>query len=79
MKAALRDCSFFARPSHATGSSKFHAIVPRDPARGAGPACGYPFHNEATEIDAATVPYTQRCNRPGCKAAFATNDNGSGR
>lgn len=71
MKAGLRDSTFYSHPAHDTGRSKYHAIVPRDPARGAGPACGYPFHDETTEVEAATVPDMQRCNRPGCKSAFA--------
>ena len=70
--AALRDCTFFANPS-GFGTNpkppKWHAIVIRD--GHAGPACGYPFHTEDSEVPARTVDPKSRCGRPGCRKAFS--------
>ncbi len=74
LMAAVRDSSFFARQAHDSGSSKYHAIVDRDAARGRGPACGYPLHDEEAELDSRQVEVELRCNRPGCRQAFAAAD-----
>lgn len=71
--AARRDCSFYANPAGFGSNprpSKMHAIVDRkDGSR--GPACGYPFHDETTEESAAGLLESEKCERPGCKKAFA--------
>lgn len=71
MNAALRDASFFPCPAgYAINPKppKYHAIVDRGGFN--GPACGYPLHNEETEVEAGTIPLHQRCHRPGCRKAF---------
>ena len=80
MKAALRDCSFYERPSGFGNNprpAKYHAIVDRpDNKWGAdlGPACGYPFYQEWSETPAERISANNRCNRPGCRAAFTKFD-----
>lgn len=80
MKAALRDATFYACPAghgHNPRPPRWHAIVNRPGNKygaEAGPACGIPFHNEDTEVEAETIMQRQRCGKPGCKAAFAAFD-----
>ncbi|WP_164083994.1 hypothetical protein [Stenotrophomonas maltophilia] len=80
MKAALRDATFYACSAghgHNPRPPRWHAIVRRPGNKyGAmvGPACGIPFHNEDTEVEADTIAERQRCGKPGCRAAFKTLD-----
>lgn len=74
LMASVRDSSFFARQAHDSGYSRWHAIVDRGSKRGRGPACGYPLHDEDSEIEAKHVEKEIRCNRPGCKQAFTRAD-----
>lgn len=80
MKAALRDATFYACPAghgHNPRPPRWHAIVNRPGNKyraKVGPACGIPFHNEDTEVEADTIAERQRCGKPGCRAAFKTLD-----
>lgn len=80
MKAAFRDATFYACPAGYGKNPrppKYHAIVSRPGNKYGnkyGPACGYPFHEEGTETEAASIPMHQRCKRPGCRKAFASID-----
>ncbi len=61
--AAQSDATWHRRPS-TTGSKRWHVVSDE----GATPACGAPMMlQDDRAIDAAEVPQSSRCQRPGCK------------
>lgn len=71
--AARRDASIYNYPSGHGRNPRptlMHAIVVRsDGSR--GPACGIHAHDELTEEPAYGLMDTEKCGKPGCRAAFA--------
>lgn len=71
LKAAMRDHSFDERARRGK-TWLFHALVERDGRLVM--ACGDGFHIAETEEPAAGLLASERCNRSGCKQAFARHD-----
>lgn len=80
MVAALRDASWFRRPSgHGPNPRmpRYHVIVDRSATEALepiGPACGIMLHDEGSEMPADRVAHHTRCQRPGCKQKWAELD-----
>lgn len=72
--AAMRDHSFDSTPRRGK-TWLYHALVERDGYKVL--ACGDGLHIEDTEEPAAGVNPSERCQRNGCKQAFAKADQGA--
>jgi hypothetical protein len=66
MLAGPRDASFFRSPGRSRG--RYHIIT-----GDGGGACGLPMVDERLGTPASDVPEDERCQRPGCKAAYKRN------
>jgi len=80
MVAAVRDASWFERPSgHGRNPRmpRYHIIIDRSATEALepiGPACGIMLHDEGSEMPADHVAHHTRCQRPGCRQKLADLD-----
>lgn len=73
-RAALRDASWYRNPSTSGKALRYH-MVAEEIHKGES-ACGVPVIADEclglidATVDAATVPASQRCGKPGCRVRW---------